>query len=179
MSGSASAVAQSVLQTTEALRAACADPADAVTLLIALATYSDDVPDSPAQEAAASLCRRAALASLALACADYQPPSADAAQALLATVSTLYDGEAQIAADAFDSAAYGYLKDLRTAVVTDLGTRAESLPYLRTVTTLVPTPSLVLAYQLYEDTTRADEIAELSDAPHPGFLPLSIQVLSF
>lgn len=179
MSGSATVLAQAIGSTTEALRAACVDPSDAVRLLITLAQYSDDVPDSPAQEAAASMCRRSALTSLALAIAQYTPPSADAATQLLGQAAALYDAEAQIAADSFDSDAYDYIKALKTSVVTYLNNLTQSLAYLRAVNTTFAQPSLALAYALYGDSTRADEIAALTDAPHPGILPLSMSLLAF
>ena len=40
-------------------------------------------------------------------------------------------------------------------------------------------PALVLAYDLYEDAARADEIATRNRINHPGFLPpIPLQVLS-
>lgn len=109
----------------------------------------------------------------------------DAAQALLSasTVTEGYD-TAQAAAtlrdtltDAIDTVCltaddptYQQWRDLRAAIVADLSTRAATLPSL---VTFVPTrtlPALVIAYRLYGDATRAEEIVARNDLEYPGFV---------
>ncbi len=171
----------------EAVRSAASQPADAIRCLSALADFYPSVPPvtSPVGRlnavtiiATAALCRQAALNSLALACAAYQPSSYDDAVAVRTAVVALYDLEIETAADAGQGASYLALRALRTAVVDDLNTRGALLPRLRPVVTATPTSSLELAYRLYGDTSRADEIAARTGAPHPGFLPVQMTLLS-
>jgi len=133
---------------------------------------------STLQSAVAALCRRAALTSLARACAGYAPTSSDDAVSVCVAVVALFDAEILVAADAEDDASYQALRQLRTAVVADLVTRAAQLPSLVTVRTAVPMPALALAYRLYRDATRADDLAARSGAQHPAFLPTSFRALS-
>jgi len=215
------ALAASVQEITEALRAACVDPADAIHLLSQLAgfvapgTTTTILPDVGTQDgfglvtetglpiigaqavtiaitstapiglaitglqtAVAALCRRAALTSLARACADYTPTSSDDALGVCVLVVDLFDAEIQVAADAADDASYQALRQLRTSVVSDLVTRAAQLPSLVLVQTPVPMPALALAYRLYRDATRADDLTARSGAQHPAFLPVEFKVLS-
>ncbi len=176
-----------VVGVTEAVRAAASNPADAIRCLSALVDFYPAVPApispiSIAQAqtivATAALCRQAALASLALACAAYQPTSYDDAAALKLSVTALFDREITAAADAGLDASYLALRQLRTSVVNDLTMRGSLLPHLQTVTTNLPVSTLELAYRLYGDASRADEIAQRSDCQHPGFLPVEMTLLS-
>ena len=178
MSAASDALVAGVLAVAEALRAACNDPADAIRLLSQLAAPVPAPAATPAQAATAALCRQAALVSLARACAACQLSSADQALAVRAGVAALFDAEIEAVADAGQGALYLQLRALRTAVITDLNARGALLPQLRTVTSAVPMPSLAVAYALYGDATRADDLAARSGAAHPGFLPLSFQALS-
>jgi len=187
MSAETDAFAASVLALTEALRVSANDPADQIRLMVSLAGFAPAVPMGTAGIGAAmataagctaALCRRAALISLANACAAYQPSSFDDAEALKAQVTTLFDGEVTIAADAGDCATYEMLLRLEAAVAQDLDARGSQLPALMTVTTAVPLPAPVLAYQLYGDATRADDLIARADPPHPAFLPTTLQALS-
>jgi prophage DNA circulation protein len=70
------------------------------------------------------------------------------------------------------------LMDLRAAIMEDLATRP-GLPGIRAVTLQEDTPALVLAYQLYADADRADEIVLRNAISHPGFISggLALEVL--
>jgi prophage DNA circulation protein len=171
----------------EGVRAACSDPADAVRLLSVLAQTIPAVsaPNAPIGSAVAAtenavnaLCTQAALTSLARACASYQPSSANDAMALLQAVVPLYDAQIESAADAGQGGVYAALRTLRAGVIQDLTTRGAQLPQLVTINTAVPTPSLTLAYRLYADATRAEELTARSNAQASLFLPTSFQVLS-
>ncbi len=172
---------------TEALRAAAQDPADQTRCLAALANFYPSIPPplaplARAQAATiiatASLCRRAALISLARACAAYQPGSYNDAIALRTAVTTLFDAEILIAADNGDSQSYLALRNLRTAVVNDLTARGAQLPRLITIETAAPMPSLALAYKLYGDATRADELTAEAETSSSMLLPTEFQALS-
>lgn len=171
----------------EALRVAAINPADQVRLLISLADFYPVPTTSTApigqtiaavEIATAAACRRCALVSLARACAAYQPTSFDDAVALRSKVAALLDAEILVAADAEDDNVYMALRELRTAVVTDLTARGADLPNLITVTTKAPVSSLTLAYRLYGDSTRADDITARADPINPAFLPLTMSLLA-
>ncbi|NOG69817.1 hypothetical protein [Roseicella sp. DB1501] len=133
---------------------------------------------SRAADGMAALCRRAALCSLALACADYYPPSATEAQRTLAAVLALYDAEILSSADAGDDAAYSALRAMRTAVSRDLTERAINLPEIVHVSRAVSQPSLVQAYRMYGDAGREAELTRRVDPPHPLFFPKEFDALS-
>ncbi|HWX48121.1 MAG TPA: DNA circularization N-terminal domain-containing protein [Roseomonas sp.] len=172
---------------SEALRSACADPADAVRLLAMQAAYTVAVvpTDAPlgsalnaAREATAAACRQAALCSLAVACTEFQPSSYEEASALQEQVTSLMRAEELRIGPAVSSSRYPALSHLRTLVMDDLAARGQPLPRLRWVRTRQALPSLVAAYQLYADAARADELTRRANPPHPGFMPTEFQALT-
>ena len=176
----AQACAAGLQAVAEALRAACADPADAIRLLTALATFvptsnlgSDAIGQAmqTAQAATAAACRRAALTSLALATADYQPSSYQDAVGIRTAVSDLLDAEAQLAADAGDRNTYHALWALRSAVIADLTARAASLAMVTTYTFRASLPVAVIAQRIYQDPSRSDELVATVNPWHPLFMP--------
>lgn len=167
--------------------AAAVDPADQVRLLSSLAAFQPAVTTSSAPIGAAigtmqtevgTACRRAALTVLAQSCAAYQPSSYNDAIAILDAVTALLDAEIVVAADAGDTNSYLALRALRTAVTQDLAARGSQLPKLVTVRRGTALPSLVLAYQLYGDATRSDDLIARVDPPAPLFMPTEFQALS-
>lgn len=66
---------------------------------------------------------------------------------------------------------FASMQRLRTAVVRGVPPEAESLPNLVTLTPPATVPSLVLAYDTYEDAARADEIVTRNRIKYPGFVP--------
>lgn len=176
---------------TEAVRTACANPADAVRLLLELCSFtatinSGGIADDPIGEQlyllgsiAASWLRLAAAASLVRATADYQPTSREDALDIADQVGTVLDALATFCADIFDDATATALFEARTAVVADLQTRGAALADVTTVQYRAPMPALVIAYRLYGDATRAgDVLARNNLVPHPGFMPLELEVLT-
>ena len=170
------------LQLTEAVRATAADPRDAIRLLTTFIATPLPVLLLPsaaaAQAATAAMFRRAALASIALACADYQPASSTEAFATIDSISALFDAEITAAADAGQVAGYAALRDLRYAVINDLNTRSAGLPEVVTVTNRGSLPSLAMAYRLYGDTTREPGMVARAGVVHPGFMPTTFEALS-
>ncbi|NWB92336.1 DNA circularization protein [Pseudomonas agarici] len=65
---------------------------------------------------------------------------------------------------------YVAVTDLRTAVVQAVPNPEQDLPRLATFSPRQTLPSLVVAYQLYGDASRAEEIVTRNDPRHPGFL---------
>lgn len=91
-------------------------------------------------------------------------------------VTTALDREAERATS---DRTYQALSDLRLSVAADMTERAAQSPRLRTITPPELLPSLVVAYDLYEDAGRADEIAIRNRVRHPGFVPIQpLMVLS-
>ncbi|HWL72177.1 MAG TPA: DNA circularization N-terminal domain-containing protein [Geminicoccus sp.] len=177
----------SAFAVSEAIRDACADPTDAVRLLARLASYTVTVvpTDAPlgstlnaVQAATAAACRQAALCSLAIACAEYLPASHDEGQALQEQVSGLLRTEELRIGEASSGGLYPALSQIRTLVLDDLAARGAPLPRLRTVTTPQAQASLVVAYALYADASRSDELIRRANPPHPGFMPTEFQALT-
>lgn len=92
--------------------------------------------------------------------------------------TALLDAMDDLAASA-DDAVYQALSDLRTAVVRDFVAR-ESLPVLTSYTPRETLPALVVAYAIYGDADRADEIVARNNVRHPGAVPggTTLQVLT-
>lgn len=67
--------------------------------------------------------------------------------------------------------AYVALGGLQTAVIRGVPQMSQSLPQLIKYTPRATLPSLLVAYQVYGDASRADEIARRNKPRHPGFLP--------
>ena len=169
---------------TEAMRTSCADPVDAVNILASMVAAPLPSLAQPSQQLAqqqtASLFRRAALASMALACADYQPNSSTEANAMINLVGGLLDTEQVAAADAGELDSYNALRSLRQAVIADLRARSAALPELITINLPGNLPSLAMAYRLYGDATREPGmVARVGLAVvHPGFMPPLFEALA-
>ena len=171
----------------QAIAAAINDPADAIRLLIPLASWVPIPPPGSsavannaraAQDAIADNLRCAACAALGTAAQAYRPASYQDAQALRTTVCAVLDAQATRCADAGRDASYAALRDLRTAASLDLAVRGANLAWLVEVSTAVSMPSLAEAWTLYQDTTREPSIVASSGAPHPLFMPLDFAALS-
>jgi prophage DNA circulation protein len=173
-------IAAGIAALLAALLAACADPADAVRLLIGLASYAPPGGSGVTAYGAAigRAFRRAAGVALARAVAVYQPSSYDDASALLARVSTLLDAIATEAADAGDDVSYAKLRALRVEVVQDLRARGAQLARVRTFAASAPLPALVLAQRFYRDPSRADQLVRQADPASPLFMPTRFQALA-
>jgi prophage DNA circulation protein len=141
-------------------------------------SYPAGAQVSQANEASKALFRRAQVIAAANLTADYQPSSAADAAQVRTMVASALQAEIDSAGDSGDDAVYTALKALRAAVVEDLNTRAAQLPTLMTVRTQAPVPSLVLAYRLYGDASRSDELIAEAAPVHPAFMPTIIKVLS-
>lgn len=75
-----------------------------------------------------------------------------------------------------DATVLDTLQDLRAAVYAHLS--ALELSQLTTLALPAGGSSLTLAYELYGDAARSDEIEARNNQPHPGFLTGSVEVLS-
>jgi len=159
----------------ESVRTVTPDPAVAIQLLIQLASFYPAVDVT----GTAALCRRIALISLCRASAEFAPSSYQEAINLRAQIAELLDAEITVAADAGNDQTYQALRTLRQQVTADLSTKAGSLPNIITVNTAAPMPVLTLAWKLYADSTRADDlIARNNTTPNPNFMPVAFEALA-
>jgi len=94
-------------------------------------------------------------------------------------VLTGLDDAISYAADNQLDVFYRELKNVKSAYQLDIQVRSPGLTMLSYLNITVPVSSLVLAYNLYEDATRADEIVTRNNIAHPGFITgHKIEVLS-
>jgi prophage DNA circulation protein len=75
---------------------------------------------------------------------------------------------------------YKSLADLRAAVVRDLTVRGADLARTARYTPKQTLPALAVAYRIYGDASRDEEIAARNRIRHPGFVPggETLEVLS-
>lgn len=119
--------------------------------------------------AVAALVRRAALVQSARVAADAEWPVYQEAITERDVLAQRIDAEA-LRQDVPD-ATFRALTDLRVAVVQDLTARSVGAARLATVTPVAVQPAVVLAYDLYEDSGRGEEIVARNGLTHPGFVP--------
>lgn len=125
--------------------------------------------------ALAALVRQGALlAAVDVASASTWPVLDDAA-AVRDSLTAALDREGYAAGDDLFAA----LQGARTAAYQDITARSRGAARLRTVAPLSLTPAVVLAYDIYDDALRGDEIVTRNKVAHPGFLPaVPLEVLS-
>jgi prophage DNA circulation protein len=164
------------------------DPADAIRLLLPLASYTPPpIPGSGPlwqrshniRDAIAATLRCAACSALARASATYEPISYQDALSVRLLVCDALDAEATRNADAGRDATYAALRRLFWSVALDLATRGAQLARLVEVTTAVSMPSLAETWALYQDTSREPELVASAAPPHPLFMPVEFPALEF
>ncbi len=79
---------------------------------------------------------------------------------------------------AADMALYQALEDLRTTAVTYFSTVVANLPPLVTASANANKPSLVWAWELYQDLTKAADLVARNKAHHPAWMPPLISALA-
>lgn len=84
----------------------------------------------------------------------------------------------EIAADDMDQMTFQALIALHGAVTNHLVSTARPLPRMVSFMFYEPLPSLVIAYKLYDDASRCDELREENKVVHPAFCPPTGQALS-
>lgn len=180
-------IATAVQSLAETARQATRDPADQIRLLTPMAAYVAPpaigtgpigVAIAAVDTAAAALCRRAALAEIAAAVALYVPDSFDQAVAQRTALADLFEAEITAAADAGDSDVMAALRDLRATVMANLLAVGAGLAPLRSFHLPGNASALATAQHLYQDGTRAADLAARSNAVHPAFLPTDFTALA-
>ncbi len=175
-------VPSGVQAVVQAIQGANPDPAAQVQACLTLANFAAvqqaSAEQTAANAAASALCRRMSLAGAAQSSASYVPTSQQDAAGMRDQIVTAIDAEMIIAGDAGDDPSYLALRDLRSAVASDLGARGASLPRSVQVGFSGPLPALVLAWRLYQDVTRDAELVHEADPVSPLFMPKSFQALA-
>lgn len=123
------------------------------------------------------LVRQVAVAEAAKSAVVTEYPSFPEAVAARETLLVSVDEESERTAN---DDAYVALSALRTEIVRGIPRQGARLPQLLEYKPAVTLPALLVAYQLYGDAGRADEIAQRNAPVHPGFLTggAALQVLS-
>jgi prophage DNA circulation protein len=119
-------------------------------------------------DALSSFVRGSALSASARIAAATDWAVYDDAIAMRGTLAADFDGEIAVTES---STLFRALADLRSATVQAISAAAQDTPALTTVTPPDTIPAAVLAYQLYGDALRADEIVARNGVLHPGFVP--------
>ena len=96
----------------------------------------------------------------------------------LAALVAAFEGAVEDAADTGDSAGFQALIAAQAAAVSDLNTRAQSLPALITYAFARVMTSHALAQRLYGDAGRADELRAMNGVIDPHFMPITGSALS-
>lgn len=123
------------------------------------------------QAAVVALIRRAAVVAAARAAADIDFTSYEDAKTTRDELAVLFEAEIVTAADAGDDVSFEALSLVRAAMMEDISVRGAQLSRLGSFTPPETMPAFVIAYQLYGDASRADEIVARNRIRHPGFVP--------
>jgi prophage DNA circulation protein len=179
VTATAADVGSAALAAVGALRATAADPSDGVRILGDLSRYvPSGLPSGTLVGAETSkLFRRSAAVALARVSATYAPASADDANAVRAAVLGPLDREIVAAGNSGADEVFATLRDLRKAVVQDLGERGGSLSRLVQVALPSSLPAVVIAQQRYGAANRGGELVTQADPIHPWFMPTAITAL--
>lgn len=100
------------------------------------------------------------------------------AEAVWTQVLGNIDSIIEISADNNDDATYEAMQDIKQLFVADIRARAPTLDKLTTKNIATPKPSLVVAYNLYSDISREQEIINRNKVTNPSFIVGSIEVLN-
>ncbi|MDO4560820.1 MAG: DNA circularization N-terminal domain-containing protein [bacterium] len=124
-------------------------------------------------DAIVSLIRLAAAAEASRCAAATEYETRQDAEAACRAITGIIDDEAD---RTLDSRLYMALSKLRCALVNALP--SDTLPELVDMEIIRPVASLVLAYEVYGDALRADEIVMRNGTPHPGFISGTVRIVS-
>lgn len=173
-------LAGAVQGVTVAIGAAARSPQTALRAMTQLAGFGSALAIPPGlstgrviqranQAAIVGLVRQSGLIQAARATTSMTFSAYDDAARVRDDLTGLLDNAAIEAGDVGDDDGYAGLDALRLAVSRDLTVRGGSLARLARITPVLTEPSLVTAYRLYGDASRADEIAARNKMTHPGF----------
>ncbi|WP_341893888.1 DNA circularization N-terminal domain-containing protein [Ferrovibrio terrae] len=120
------------------------------------------------QSALVSLFERAAIIEAGRSIPTYDFESYDEAVAVRDEYSERIDRELE---STRSDDVFRTLTDLRAGVTGDVRERATDLARVSTITPAMTLPALVVAYDSFEDVSKADSIARRNKIRHPGFVP--------
>lgn len=99
-------------------------------------------------------------------------------ESLRVSVNAAFAPSEEAAADKMDSPSYQALIRLHAAIIRHLTVTARPLPRMLNYHFASPLPTLVQAYRLYDDASRADELRAENRIVHPAFAPANGRALS-
>jgi hypothetical protein len=104
--------------------------------------------------------------------------SRDDVEALRPQINAEFAAAEETAADAMDSTMYQAIIALHSAITYFLTQTAQPLPRMLNFAFAAPQPTLVFAYKLYADASRADELRDQNKVVHPAFMRPTGRALS-
>lgn len=111
------------------------------------------------------------------AAANANPTSRDEAEDITRRVATQLDTALILAGDRGDDELYNALMQVRASFLSAMDLISAGLSELMQINTASPLPALVLANRLYQDGSRANELIQEANVPHPAFMPITMRVL--
>jgi prophage DNA circulation protein len=99
-------------------------------------------------------------------------------EALKLSLRAPFDAAEELAADDMDQASFMALIGVDAAITNFLVTTARPLPRMMGYQFATSLPSLVIAYRLYQDASRADQVVQENKIVHPAFCPAIGMALS-
>lgn len=84
----------------------------------------------------------------------------------------------ELAATPLDGDVFDALSAMRSAAAADLTERAAQLPQQRIIEVAGDTPASQIAWTIYRDAGRIEELVDRNDIPHPGFISGPLAVLN-
>jgi prophage DNA circulation protein len=117
--------------------------------------------------------RQIALCGAALTIPDIRFTTYDAA---IYAKNIIVDGSDIVLNDVDDDSLYIAIKDLITSVVGYINTTSVDLPKKQTISINSETNSLALSQKLYGNIDHEQEIIDLNNIVHPGFIPAGIDL---
>lgn len=171
--------------------AGLATPAPAFELMLRLSRFGEELGDlvlttstRELQErnrlALLGLVRRSAVAKAAELAGTREFSSYGEAIAFRTEISQAIDAEILAAGAVGDDESFNRLRDVFEAVSRSITDRAGSLARVVQLPVADSLPGLVVAWRMYEDPLRDEEVAARNGSLHPGFLPAGgrLEVLS-
>ncbi|WP_421793977.1 DNA circularization protein [Hydrocarboniphaga effusa] len=164
--------------------AAAETPRAAFELLMELTGFRDDEPAAPSttpnrqrqaenQVGLVQLVRQVAYSQACVASAQMEYSSYDDARDVRDRLMSVAD---ELTEADIDDAVYSALTGLRAVVAQDIGTRGADLARLVKLQLFDSVPALTLAWSLYGDATRADELVTRNALRDPFFVPAGVQL---
>lgn len=149
-----------------------ASPYHSINILFALA---NDFSSNDAYEAMINV---VILNALAKAIVSYNPTTSNEAQNLLNNFVELFDTTLPLVSNLGWSETAQSLNTLRMQACSYLQTMIAQRPQVLTQTFAESLPDVVVAYMLYQDATRAEELTQMNNPDSPMFLPTIVNYKS-